>query len=150
MENPYAPPNVQLSVSPTSHEALPIIRWRSVIVATLVDGGTMTGIWACGMINRLLYGMRYVLYTKKLEYEMIVWTIVRAIPSVIPAVVAATYVVHKSKQSGFLSLLVYGIFRTIIVAGLSLEIILYLDLQNYFMYIIYVGLIGLLGRGFRG
>ena len=143
MENPYKPPNVRFSVSPSYQDAPSTIHWRSVMVATLIDGGTATGFWVYGMINRMLYGMRYVSYTSEIENEMIAWTIISAIP----AVMAATYVVTKSKQSWFLTLLVYCTFRTLIVAGLSWELIAYLELQHYFMYTIYIGFIGFLGIG---
>ena len=143
IDNPYKPPTVPAVGSYSPDGKSRIVDWRRVIVAAFVDCGTAIAIWTYGMIDRLLNGMRYVPYTSEIEYKIIVWTIVESIP----VLIATTYIAHNAKRTLLGTFAVYVLCRSLVVAGLSWEILPNLELNHYLMYLGYIVLIVFLGLG---
>jgi hypothetical protein len=143
IDNPYKPPNVPAVESPSLVRQNRIVDWQRTRVAVFVDCGTAIAIWTYGMIDRFLHGMRYVPYSIETEYTIIVWTIVESIP----VLIATTYVAHYAKRSLLGTFAVYILGRSLVVAGLSWEILPYLELNHYLMYVGYITLIVFLGFG---
>lgn len=143
IDNPYKPPTVPAVGISSSDGRFRMVDLRRLKVAVLVDCGTAIAFWTYGMIYRFLYGIRYVSYTSEIEYTILVWTIVESIP----VLIATSYVAHYVKRSLLGTLAAYVICRSLVVAGLSWEILAYLELSHYLLYLGYIVFMVFLGLG---